>query len=206
VREPSVAQRTAKDLFDIAGAWAALLFLGPLFLVIAISIKLSSRGPVFFHQYRYGYRNRLFKIYKFRTMRLDDSDVSGVRQTVQDDPRVTAIGRLLRRTSLDELPQLINVAMGKMSLIGPRPHVPGMLAGGMRYEDLVPYYFQRHMMRPGITGLAQINGCRGSTKDARVAIARIDYDLEYIENWSLWLDWKILVRTVVTEFLTGSGN
>jgi lipopolysaccharide/colanic/teichoic acid biosynthesis glycosyltransferase len=103
------------------------------------------------------------------------------------------------------VPQLINVVKGHMSLVGPRPHVPGMLAGGVPYEDLVPYYFQRHMVRPGITGLAQVNGCRGSTAQRPAAIARIDHDLDYIENWSLSLDVRIIARTVVTEFLSGTG-
>jgi polysaccharide biosynthesis protein PslA len=111
----------------------------------------------------------------------------------------------LRKTSLDELPQLINVVTGDMSLVGPRPHVPGMQAASVCYEDLVPYYFQRHAIRPGITGLAQVNGCRGSTAIAAAAVSRVNYDLEYIENWSLWLDVKILWRTVRHEFFSGNG-
>jgi polysaccharide biosynthesis protein PslA len=107
--------------------------------------------------------------------------------------------------SFDELPQLINVIKGEMSLVGPRPHVLGMLAGGMVYEDLVPYYFQRHMVRPGITGLVQVSGCRGSTAQPNTAIARIDHDLDYIEKWSVTLDVKIIARTVATEFLSGNG-
>jgi lipopolysaccharide/colanic/teichoic acid biosynthesis glycosyltransferase len=128
-----------------------------------------------------------------------------VRQTTSDDQRVTAIGRLLRHTSLDELPQLLNVIKGDMSLVGPRPHVPGMLAASMPYEHLVPYYFQRHVVRPGVTGLAQVNGYRGTTTDAQSAIGRVSYDLEYIETWSLWLDVRIILRTVSREFLSGSG-
>jgi lipopolysaccharide/colanic/teichoic acid biosynthesis glycosyltransferase len=112
---------------------------------------------------------------------------------------------MLRSTSLDEIPQLINVLKGEMSLVGPRPHVPGMLAAGVLYEDLVPYYFQRHAVRPGITGLAQVNGCRGSTQDGESAIARVDYDLDYIEHRSLRLDIAIIVRTVRKEFLAGNG-
>jgi lipopolysaccharide/colanic/teichoic acid biosynthesis glycosyltransferase len=119
---------------------------------------------------------------------------------------VTSVGRFLRKTSLDELPQLINVLKGDMSLVGPRPHVPGMLAGGMLYEELVPYYFQRHNMRPGITGLAQVSGFRGSTSSPAPAIDRLDYDLQYIQKWSLWLDITIIVRTVAKEFLSGSGG
>jgi lipopolysaccharide/colanic/teichoic acid biosynthesis glycosyltransferase len=112
---------------------------------------------------------------------------------------------MLRKTSLDEIPQLINVIRGDMSLVGPRPHVPGMLAAELPYEDLVPYYFQRHSARPGITGLAQVNGCRGSTVEPNRAISRIDYDLDYIEKWSLRMDIMILVRTIRREFLSGSG-
>jgi len=179
--------------------------LSPLLLAIAVAIKLTSPGPVFFTQYRYGHRNRRFRIYKFRTMHTEMSDVSGVAQTVGDDPRVTLLGRALRRMSLDELPQLINVVIGDMSLVGPRPHVPGMKAASVRYEDLVPYYFQRHNIRPGITGLAQVSGFRGSTAVAAHAVSRVDYDLLYIEQWSLWLDIKILWRTVRHEFFSGSG-
>jgi lipopolysaccharide/colanic/teichoic acid biosynthesis glycosyltransferase len=194
-----------KRLLDIVGAGLALMFFAPLFVGIAIAIKASSPGPVFFRQRRYGQRNRLFRIYKFRTMYAHLNDPTGVRQTASNDTRVTPLGRFLRQTSFDELPQLINVIKGDMSLVGPRPHVPGMLAGGMVYEDLVPYYFQRHMVRPGITGLAQVSGCRGSTAHANAAIARIDHDLEYIEKWSMTLDVKIIARTVATEFLSGNG-
>jgi polysaccharide biosynthesis protein PslA len=201
--EPSRSR--AKRIFDIVGAGLALLFLAPLFAAVAIAIKATSSGPVFFTQYRYGYRNHRFRIYKFRTMYTHLTDPTGVRQTMDGDPRITPLGRVLRHTSLDELPQLINVVKGDMSLVGPRPHVPRMLAARELYEDLVPYYFQRHAVRPGITGLAQINGCRGGTTEACAAMDRIDYDLEYMETWSLWLDMKIIVRTVVQEFLSGHG-
>jgi polysaccharide biosynthesis protein PslA len=194
-----------KRAIDIGGAGCALVLIAPLFLAVALAIKMTSPGPVFFSQRRYGYRNHRFQIHKFRTMHVDLGDRAGTHQATERDPRVTPIGRLLRSTSLDELPQLINVLKGDMSLVGPRPHVPGMLAKGLLYEQLVPYYFQRHIVRPGITGLAQVNGCRGSTTRAKDAIARIDYDLEYIENWSLWLDLKIIVKTCKREFLSGTG-
>ncbi|KAA0075152.1 sugar transferase [Tardiphaga sp. 866_E4_N2_1] len=201
--EPS--ESIAKRLFDIAAAGSALLFLAPLLITIAIIIKATSPGPVFFTQYRYGYRNRFFKIYKFRSMRTDAGDKRGIQQTVEGDARVTRIGKLLRKTSLDEIPQLINVLKGDMSLVGPRPHVPGMLAANVLYEDLVPYYFTRHSARPGITGLAQVSGCRGSTVEAPRAISRIDYDLEYIEKWSMRMDIMIIVQTVRREFLSGNA-
>ena len=201
--EPSAS--IGKRVFDIAAASAALLFFAPLLMAIAVAIKVTSPGPVLFFQYRYGYRNRFFRIYKFRTMRTDACDAHGVKQTVEGDARITSIGRLLRKTSLDEIPQLINVIKGDMSLVGPRPHVPGMLAAELPYEDLVPYYFQRHSARPGITGLAQISGCRGSTVEPNRAISRIDYDLDYIERWSLRMDIMIIARTIRREFLSGSG-
>jgi len=201
--EPSAS--VGKRLFDIALASAALLFFAPLLIAVAVAIKVTSPGPVLFYQYRYGYRNRFFKIYKFRSMRVDACDAAGVNQTVRGDSRITPIGRILRKTSLDEIPQLINVIKGDMSLVGPRPHVPGMLAAQLPYEDLVPYYFQRHTARPGITGLAQVSGCRGSTIEPNRAISRIDYDLNYIEKWSLRMDIMIIARTIRREFLSGSG-
>jgi lipopolysaccharide/colanic/teichoic acid biosynthesis glycosyltransferase len=196
----------AKRTVDIIGAAFGLILLAPLLIGIAIAIKATSPGPAFFRQKRYGYHNRRFWIYKFRTMFAHLGDVRGTRQTTTDDPRVTPIGRILRKTSLDELPQLTNVLVGDMSLVGPRPHVPGMLAGGFLYERFTPYYFQRHNMRPGITGLAQVSGYRGSTAVPLSAIERLDHDLRYIVSWSLWLDFKIIVRTVLREFVSGSGD
>lgn len=191
--------------FDIGTALTLLVVLMPGLLLIAAAIKLTSPGPVLFRQQRYGLNNELFEILKFRSMSVESADTSGIRQTQAGDPRVTPLGRILRRSSLDELPQLINVLRGDMSLVGPRPHVPGMLAADRLYEDLVPYYFERHRVRPGVTGLAQANGLRGSTKDAAVATARIDQDVAYVENWSLMLDMRILWTTAKSEFLSGSG-
>jgi polysaccharide biosynthesis protein PslA len=197
---------STKRLVDVVGAFAGLLLALPLLIAIGVAIKATSPGPVFFRQKRYGYHNRRFRIYKFRTMCVHLNDVTGTRQTRQDDTRVTPLGRIMRKYSLDELPQLINVLNGDMSLVGPRPHVPGMLAGGMLYERLTPYYFQRHNMRPGITGLAQVSGYRGSTEIPLSAIERLDRDLRYIEQWSLWFDLKIILYTVFKEFTRGSGD
>jgi lipopolysaccharide/colanic/teichoic acid biosynthesis glycosyltransferase len=206
LRESSLSQRSAKRALDIFGSAAGLLIMAPLLIGIAVAIKLTSPGPVFFRQKRYGYHNRRFWIFKFRTMYADVGDQRGTRQTTAGDPRVTPLGRILRKTSLDELPQLINVLKGDMSLVGPRPHVPGMLANGMLYEEFIPYYLQRHNMRPGVTGLAQVRGFRGITAEPMAALSRVDCDLEYIETWSLVKDFRILVRTVATEFLSGSGH
>lgn len=205
-REPSPSLMMAKRAVDIVGAAFGLFALAPLLIGIVIAIKLTSPGPIFFRQKRYGYHNRRFSIFKFRTMHTHLGDQRGTNQTTSDDPRVTRLGRILRKTSLDELPQLINVLKGDMSLVGPRPHVPGMLAGGMLYEELLPYYFQRHNMRPGITGLAQVSGYRGSTAIPLPAIERLQCDLQYIQRWSLWLDIRIIIRTVVREFFGGSGD
>ena len=196
----------AKRIMDVVGAGLALLCLAPVMIAIALAIKLTSRGPVLFRQRRYGYHNHRFRIYKFRTMYVHLGDVTGTRQTTERDPRVTPVGRFLRATSLDELPQLINVLIGEMSLVGPRPHVPGMLAAERLYEDLIPYYFHRHLMRPGITGLAQVSGCRGSTVQANAAMDRIDHDLAYIEKWSLWLDVRIILLTIRRELVGGNGS
>lgn len=181
-----------KRAMDVLISAVLLLVLAPVSVATALAIKMTSAGPVFFRQRRYGLGNGQFTILKFRTMFTHAADASGVNQTRNGDPRVTPLGRFLRRTNIDELPQLINVLQGDMSLVGPRPHVPGMRAGGMMYEALVPSYFERHHVRPGLTGLAQINELRGSTADAKFAKARIAYDLAYVEHWSLLLDLRIL--------------
>jgi exopolysaccharide biosynthesis polyprenyl glycosylphosphotransferase len=199
-------QLTIKRAFDVLSAAALIAAASPILLGAALAIKLTSRGPILFKQSRYGVNSELFGIYKFRSMRIDLSDASGVKQTRADDPRVTPVGRVLRRTNIDELPQLFNVLKGDMSLVGPRPHVPGMRAGGQLYEELVPHYFKRHNVRPGITGLAQINRLRGSTTEAKFARARIEYDLAYAENWSLLLDFRILWQTFKSELLRGTGS
>jgi lipopolysaccharide/colanic/teichoic acid biosynthesis glycosyltransferase len=195
---------TLKRLIDIIGSLLALLMLAPLLITVAILVKLSSPGPVFFRQTREGRDGTPFQILKFRSMKLGDGE--GVIQTARNDPRITLIGKILRRTSIDELPQLLNVLAGDMSLVGPRPHVAGMRAAGVSYRDLVPYYPQRLQMTPGITGWAQANGLRGPTDNAEKSVARIDHDIAYTQNFSLWLDFKIIILTLKAEFIGGSGN
>lgn len=199
------AHLAAKRLMDIVGAAFGLLLLSPLLIAVAAIIKFTSSGPVFFRQERTGLGNKPFQILKFRSMYTDRCDLSGVAQTVADDPRVTPIGRIIRKTNIDELPQLINVLWGDMSLVGPRPHVPGMLAAGVRYEELVVGYERRHAMRPGITGLAQANGLRGPTSEVEPSVMRVVRDIEYIRDFSIWLDIRILFRTVINEILRGKG-
>lgn len=182
--------------FDIVVSGLLILILSPVLLALAAAVKLTSKGPVLFIQRRWGKGNVPFRLYKFRSMHTDLEDRSGIAHTVKNDPRLTAIGRFIRRSSLDELPQLFNVLMGDMSLVGPRAHVLGMHAAGVRYEDLVPEYFARHAVRPGITGLAQVRGLRGEVTDADHAQARVDADLEYIRNFSVWADIRIMLATI----------
>jgi Undecaprenyl-phosphate glucose phosphotransferase len=173
-----------------------LLIAAPLMAVIAAAIRLNSPGPVFFAQDRFGFNNNVIRVLKFRTMHVGSADPSGARRTVRGDPRVTAVGRILRRWSLDELPQLINVARGEMSLVGPRPHAIAMKAGGRLYDDVVSDYLHRHRVKPGVTGWAQVHGLRGEIDTLEKAHARVAHDLYYIENWSIWLDLKTLVMTM----------
>lgn len=188
-------QRVAKRVFDLALTVPALLLLLPVFGLIALAIKLDSRGPVFFKQPRVGEGNGLFKIYKFRTMRAERSDLAGNRSASRDDDRVTRVGRFLRKTSIDELPQLINVLLGSMSVVGPRPHALGSLAGDQLFWHVDERYWHRHALKPGITGLAQIRGFRGATHTREHLTSRLQADLEYMSGWSLWRDVSIVVRT-----------
>ncbi|MDB5507073.1 MAG: exopolysaccharide biosynthesis protein [Devosia sp.] len=194
-----------KRLADIVMSLLALVFLGPALVCVAVAIKLTSRGPVLFRQQRLGLDGVLFPLLKFRTMHCELADASGVAQTKAGDQRVTRLGRLLRKTSIDELPQLVNILWGHMSVIGPRPHVPNMQAAGTLYRELVPYHDLRLGMRPGLSGWAQANGHRGPTDDAFSAKARIDHDIAYIQNFTLWLDIRIILRTIRREFFTGTG-
>ncbi|TAU55592.1 sugar transferase [Rhizobium leguminosarum] len=194
-----------KRLFDIYASLTALLILAPVLIVIAVLIRLETRGSPLFSQTRWGKDGKKITVYKFRSMRSEACDPSGVIQTVENDPRITFLGGILRKTNLDELPQLFNVLRGDMSLVGPRCHAIGMLAGGMLYEELVPAYHWRHSMRPGLTGLAQMRGLRGPTDRPAKARARINADLYYIDNFSFWLDLKIIFGTIVGELRGGNG-
>ena len=171
------------------------MLISPLLLAIAIAVKVTSPGPVLFSQDRYGLDGRRFEIYKFRTMRvMEAGDQPGLRQASRHDPLVTPLGAVLRRWSLDELPQLFNVLKGDMSLVGPRPHA---VEHNELYRRQIPGYMQRHSYKPGITGLAQIEGWRGETSTVDAMARRIDADLRYQRSWSLKLDIKILIKTIL---------
>ena len=172
-----------------------LVLASPVFVVAAVAIKLTSPGPVFFKQKRYGFNNELIEVYKFRTLRQDMTDHNAEKLVTADDPRVTRVGRFLRRTSLDELPQLITILKGGMSMVGPRPHATAAKAGKKLYQDVVDGYYARHRVKPGITGWAQINGWRGETDTEEKILRRTEHDLYYIENWSISFDLYIIART-----------
>jgi putative colanic acid biosynthesis UDP-glucose lipid carrier transferase len=182
-----------KRITDVALALTVLLLTMPLMLTLALLVRWSSPGPVIFKQRRYGLDGREIMVYKFRTMTVIE-DGTNIVQASKDDARVTQVGRFMRRYSLDELPQLINVLEGQMSLVGPRPHA---VAHNEEYRKLIKGYMIRHKVPPGITGLAQVNGCRGETARVEDMQARIDYDLEYLRHWSPLLDFKILFLTAI---------
>ncbi|MBI1619209.1 sugar transferase [Aquamicrobium sp. cd-1] len=191
-----------KRVFDVVLALLALLVFAPFLLVIAAAIRLCDGKEVLFRQDREGLGGRPFQLLKFRTWHLGACDHSGISQEADRDRRVTWLGAVLRRTSIDELPQLFNVVKGDMSLVGPRPHVPNMRAGNGLYHQLVAYYYLRtRYLRPGMTGWAQINGFRGPTRNAALARRRIDHDLAYIQNFALTLDLWILLRTALGGFM-----
>jgi Undecaprenyl-phosphate glucose phosphotransferase len=185
-----------KWLFDkIAGSLALLAAL-PVMAIVAIAIKLDSRGPVLFKQKRYGFNNDLIEVYKFRSMYVDQSDATASKLVTKDDPRVTRVGRFIRKASLDELPQLFNVVFkGNLSLVGPRPHAVNAKAEARLYDEAVDGYFARHRVKPGVTGWAQINGWRGETDTQEKIQKRVEYDLYYIENWSVLFDLYIVLMT-----------
>jgi lipopolysaccharide/colanic/teichoic acid biosynthesis glycosyltransferase len=191
----SLQERILKRLLDLSVSIGALLLLSPLMLVVAAGIKYSSPGPVFFVQQRLGRGNRLFNIYKFRSMRADRADGAGNRSASRDDDRITPFGRLIRKTSLDELPQILNVIRGEMSLVGPRPHALGSIAGDALFWDIDSRYWHRHASKPGLTGLAQVRGFRGATHQRSDLINRLQADLEYQSGWTLWRDISIIMAT-----------
>ncbi|MBX3548944.1 MAG: undecaprenyl-phosphate glucose phosphotransferase [Xanthobacteraceae bacterium] len=188
----TLRDRVLKRSFDIAAASAMLVAAAPFFLAIAALVKLDSRGPAMFRQRRHGFKQTEFRVFKFRTMTtLDDGPV--VRQATRNDARITRVGKHLRRLNLDEVPQLINVVLGQMSLVGPRPHA---LTHNDQYEEQIRLYARRHNVKPGITGWAQVNGLRGETRSVRDMQRRVEHDFYYIDNWSLFFDLKILLLTI----------
>jgi exopolysaccharide biosynthesis polyprenyl glycosylphosphotransferase len=189
-------QSIGKRIMDMVGAAVALILLAPLMILTAIAIKIESRGPVFFCQTRTGLNQQPFQIWKFRSMYSSQADYGGAQQTSANDARVTRVGRVIRKLSIDELPQLFNVLQGNMALVGPRPHALDTKVLGCRLEVAVPNYSFRHRVKPGLTGWAQVNGLRGELDEMWKAERRVSYDLEYIDKWSLVFDIKILAKTV----------
>ena len=193
----SKSSQLIKRIEDVILSVLILFLIAPVLLVISVAIKLNSAGPVIFKQKRYGLNGKEIKVYKFRSMTTQDNGAI-VKQAVKGDARITSIGAFLRKTSLDELPQFINVLQGKMSIVGPRPHA---VAHNEEYRKIVPKYMQRHLVKPGITGWAQINGWRGETDTIEKMEKRVEFDLHYINSWSLWLDIKIIILTVFKGFV-----
>jgi polysaccharide biosynthesis protein PslA len=184
-----------KEFIDRSVALVGLILLAPLLLLVALAIRIESKGPIIFRQKRFGFNNNEISVLKFRSMYVDRQDVSGAQRTERSDPRVTRVGRFIRRTSIDELPQLFNVLKGDMSLVGPRPHATQMKVGDKYYFDAVKGYAARHRVKPGITGLAQVRGLRGEIATVERARKRVEYDIYYIENWSPLLDSRIVLET-----------
>lgn len=185
-----------KRFEDIFLATLGIVLLSPILLLTALAVRLDSEGPALFRQKRYGYNDRLIRVFKFRSMYVNQTDRNAERQTTREDPRITRVGRFIRKTSIDELPQLFNVLLGNMSIVGPRPHATATKAAGVPFEEAVREYSSRHRVKPGITGWAQINGYRGETDTLHKIQKRVQYDLEYISKWSVWLDLYIVFMTV----------
>lgn len=184
----------SKRIVDIIGSLVGIILFSPIMLIVAVLIKLTDKGPIIFAQERVGLHNKPFKMYKFRSMAVESPQKEAKKWTTKNDPRVTAIGRFIRKTSLDELPQFFNIFIGDMSLVGPRPERPFYVE---KFRDEIPHYMIKHQVRPGLTGWAQVNGYRGDTSIEK----RIDHDLYYIENWSMGFDFKILFLTVFKGFI-----
>jgi exopolysaccharide biosynthesis polyprenyl glycosylphosphotransferase len=195
-----------KQAFDRFAGALALVALSPILAATALAIKLDSPGPVFFKQKRYGFNNELIEVFKFRSMYVDQLDPTAAKLVTRDDPRVTRVGRFIRKTSIDELPQLINVVFkGDLSLVGPRPHAVHAKAADRQYDEVVDGYFARHRVKPGITGWAQVNGWRGETDTPEKIQQRVEHDLYYIENWSIMLDLYILAITPISLLKSGAA-
>jgi lipopolysaccharide/colanic/teichoic acid biosynthesis glycosyltransferase len=190
-----IRARVAKRMLDLVLTIPAIVVLAPLFVLVSLLIKLEDRGPILFVQRRMGQANRFFPIYKFRSMRVERLDGEGHRSASRDDDRVTRIGAFIRRTSIDELPQLFNVLKGDMSLVGPRPHALGSRAGEKQFWEVDERYWLRHSLKPGLTGLAQVRGFRGATDTESDLTSRLQSDLEYIDGWTVWRDIRIIAAT-----------
>ena len=187
----------AKRAFDIVFSLTGLILFSPIMIATAIAIKLDSKGPVFFRQKRHGFNNEVIEVFKFRSMYVDQQDPTARKAVTKGDPRVTRVGRFIRKTSIDELPQFFNALLGSLSLVGPRPHAVSAQSHNRLYHEVVDGYFARHRVKPGVTGWAQINGLRGEIDHDDKIKSRTEYDLYYIENWSLWFDLKILLLTPI---------
>ena len=197
VQQPplSVFDLCVKRTFDFTFATIGLIVLSPLFLIVSIAIRLDSPGPIFFRNTRHGFNNDKIRVFKFRSM-TSIEDAGQFTQATENDPRITRIGRIIRRTNIDELPQLINVLRGEMSLVGPRPHAT---AHNALFNNVIAPFSRRHNVKPGITGWAQVNGCRGATDTLEKMQRRIEYDLYYIDNWSFLFDMKIIMMTLFSK-------
>jgi putative colanic acid biosynthesis UDP-glucose lipid carrier transferase len=187
---------------DIMLSFVILILVSPVMVLIGLAIKSTSNGPVFFKQKRYGLNGKEIWVWKFRTMHTLDNDETSIKQARKNDPRLTLIGGFLRKTSLDELPQFFNSLTGRMSIVGPRPHAK---AHNEQYRKLIPKYMLRHKVKPGITGWAQIHGLRGETDTLDKMERRVQYDLYYIDNWSVWMDLKIILLTIIRGFIDKSA-
>lgn len=187
----------AKRLFDIVFSLLGIILFSPVMLATAIALKFDSKGPILFKQKRHGFNNEIINVWKFRSMYTDQCDPSAKVAVTKNDSRVTRVGRFIRKTSIDELPQFFNALSGSLSLVGPRPHAISANSNNMLYNDVVDGYFARHKVKPGVTGWAQINGWRGEIDNPEKIVMRTEFDLAYIENWSLWLDLKIVFLTPI---------
>jgi exopolysaccharide biosynthesis polyprenyl glycosylphosphotransferase len=187
----------AKRAFDIVFSLLGIVVFSPVMLATAVAIKLDSKGPVIFRQKRHGFNNEIIDVYKFRSMYTNMSDHAAKNVVTKNDPRVTRVGRIIRKTSIDELPQFFNSLLGSLSLVGPRPHAVTAQSQNKLWHEVVDGYFARHRVKPGVTGWAQINGWRGEIDNDDKIKMRTEFDLYYIENWSLWFDLKILVLTPI---------